>query len=141
MLKPLDVIALRVAVDSWEPGTVATVLEVAPGSVLAEVSDDDGRTLDILTIPVDAAKLVEGDEDVRSCPQLSAVVRSCPKMSGETRRGAVPRRYRRRRSAPPVAHVELRLIGAPGCMASGRRAAARRTSSAVSGQALPVRRV
>ena len=44
MLKPLDVIELRVAVDSWEQGTVATVLEVAPDSVLADAvikRDDD----------------------------------------------------------------------------------------------------
>ena len=59
MLKPLDVIELRVAVDSWESGTVATVLEVATDSVLAEVSDDDGRTLDVLTVPLDAARRLE----------------------------------------------------------------------------------
>jgi hypothetical protein len=62
MFKPLDVIKLRVAVDSWEAGTVATVLEVATDSVLAEVSDGDGRTLDVLTVPVDAARRLETPE-------------------------------------------------------------------------------
>ena len=96
MLKALDVIELRVAVDSWEPGTIATVLEVAPGSVLAEVSDDDGRTLDILAIPVDAAKLVEGDEVVRSCPKLSEDVRGDGAELSRDATGAVgPRRQPR----------------------------------------------
>lgn len=94
MLKPLDVIELRVGVDSWEPGTVATVLEVAPGSVLAEVSDDDGRTIDILTIPADAAKLVEGAEDVRSCPQMPEHVRADGSELSRDAAGAVgPRRH------------------------------------------------
>jgi hypothetical protein len=59
MLKPLDVIELRVAVDVWEAGTVATVLEALPGSVLAEVADEDGRTLQVLTVPVDAVRPLE----------------------------------------------------------------------------------
>lgn len=62
MLKPLDVIELRVAVDSWQPGTVATVLEVKADTVLAEVSDDDGRTLDLLTVPTEAARRLEAPE-------------------------------------------------------------------------------
>jgi hypothetical protein len=70
MLRPLDVIELRVAVDAWEAGTIATVLEVAPASVLAEVSDEDGRTLDVLTVPLEAASRVEG-EDVRRSPKRS----------------------------------------------------------------------
>jgi hypothetical protein len=61
MLKPLDVIELRVAVDAWEAGTVATVLEVMPGSVLAEIADEGGRTLEILTVPVDVARPLELD--------------------------------------------------------------------------------
>jgi hypothetical protein len=60
VLKPLDVIELRVAVDSWEAGTVATVLEVAPDSVLAEVADSEGRTLEVVTVPLEAAGPVEG---------------------------------------------------------------------------------
>jgi hypothetical protein len=56
MFKPLDVIELAVAIDSWEAGTVATVLEVSPDSLLAEVADGEGRTLDVLTVPIDAAR-------------------------------------------------------------------------------------
>lgn len=55
-LKPLDVIELRVAVDAWEAGTIATVLETRPDSVLAEVADEDGRTRDVITVPLDAAR-------------------------------------------------------------------------------------
>jgi hypothetical protein len=70
MLKPLDVIELRVAVDAWEAGTVATVLEVLPGSVLAEVADEDGRTLEVLTVPVDAARPLDLD-GVSNRPETS----------------------------------------------------------------------
>ena len=54
MLSELDVIELRVAVDSWESGTVATVLEVRSDSVLAEVADAKGRTLDTVVVPLAA---------------------------------------------------------------------------------------
>jgi hypothetical protein len=70
MLKPLDVIELRTVVAGWEAGTIATVLECGPDSVLAEVADDDGRTLDVVTVPADAALLV-ADEDVRGRPETS----------------------------------------------------------------------
>lgn len=56
MVKPLDVIELRVAIDSWEAGTAATVLEVVEDSALLEVSDEHGRTLEILTAPLEAVK-------------------------------------------------------------------------------------
>ena len=59
MLKPLDVVELRVGVDSWEAGTKGTVLEVAGDSVLVEVSDQDGRTLDTLAAPLDALKRLD----------------------------------------------------------------------------------
>lgn len=65
MLKPLDVIELRVAVDSWAPGTQATVLEVGEASVLAEIAGDDGRTLEILMVPTDAARRLETPEQGR----------------------------------------------------------------------------
>ena len=70
MLKPLDVIELSVAVDAWEVGTIATVLEVASGSALTEVSDADGRTLDVLTVPLEAARRLEG-QDVPRRPKMS----------------------------------------------------------------------
>lgn len=64
-LKPLDVIELRVAVDAWEAGTIATVLETRPDSVLAEVADEDGRTRDVITVPLDAARKLEAPEQKR----------------------------------------------------------------------------
>jgi hypothetical protein len=70
MLKPLDVIELRTVVAGWEAGTIATVLECGLDEVLAEVADDDGRTLDVVTVPADAALLVAG-EDVPGRPETS----------------------------------------------------------------------
>lgn len=96
MLKPLDVIQLRTVVDGWDAGTVATVLEVASESVLAEVADDAGRTLDVLTVPLDAVKLTsvtgrpKTSQDVPAPPsrgsrgQLARAPKrpECPKMGG-----------------------------------------------------------
>ena len=65
MLKELDVIELRVAVDAWEAGTVATVLEVATDSELVEIANEDGRTLDVLTVPNGAAAPL----DARNVPE------------------------------------------------------------------------
>jgi hypothetical protein len=59
MVSELDVIELRVAVDAWEAGTLATVLEVRSDTVLAEVADSHGRTLDTLVVPIDAARWVK----------------------------------------------------------------------------------
>ena len=70
MLKPLDVIELRTVVAGWEAGTIATALECGPDEVLAEVADHDGRTLDVVTVPVDAVLLV-GDEEVPGRPETS----------------------------------------------------------------------
>lgn len=73
MLKPLDVIELRTVVAGWEAGTIATVLECASDSVLAEVSDGEGRTLDVVTVPIDAAALADG-ADVPKGPERSRKV-------------------------------------------------------------------
>ena len=70
MLKELDVIELRVAVDAWEAGTVATVLEVATDSVLVEIADKAGRTLDVLTVPNGAAVPLDA-ENVPERPETS----------------------------------------------------------------------
>jgi hypothetical protein len=64
-LKPLDVIELRVAVDAWEAGTLATVLETRSDTLLAEVADDAGRTLDVITVPLDAASRINTPEQKR----------------------------------------------------------------------------
>ena len=86
MLKPLDVIELRVAVDSWQEGTIATVLEVAPASVLAEVADENGTTLEILTVPVEAARRLE-PQDVPRRPKTSgAPIIQIPCISGLSQR-------------------------------------------------------
>lgn len=73
MLHPLDVITLRVEVDAWEAGTLATVLEVTEETVLAEVSDESGRSLDIITVPANAAERVEA-ESVPKRPEASQSV-------------------------------------------------------------------
>jgi len=65
MLKPLDIVELRVAVDSWEAGTTATVLEVAEASALLEVSDENGRALEILTAPLEAVKRLDVPDQSR----------------------------------------------------------------------------
>ncbi len=77
MLKELDVIELRVAVDAWEAGTIATVLEVGADSVLAEVADEDGRTLDLLTVPIAAAAPLKG-QDVPRRPKTSHLWSASP---------------------------------------------------------------
>ena len=78
MLKPLDVIELRVAVDSWQEGTIATVLEVAPARVLAEVADENGTTLEILTVPVQAARRLEPQDVPRRSNTSSPPVVQIP---------------------------------------------------------------
>ena len=65
MLKPLDIVELRVAVESWEAGTTATVLEVAEASALLEVSDENGRALEILTAPLEAVKRLDVPDQSR----------------------------------------------------------------------------
>ena len=65
MLKPLDVIELRVGVDSWQAGTTGTVLEVAADSALVEIADEHGRTLSTIAIPVDVARRIDPPEQRR----------------------------------------------------------------------------
>ena len=84
MLKELDVIELRVAVDAWEAGTVATVLEVATDSVLVEIANEDGRTLDVLTVPNGAAAPL----DARDVPAGSAPDPGSPRSVAPARPGS-----------------------------------------------------
>jgi hypothetical protein len=65
MLKPLDVVKLRVGVDSWEAGTTGTVLEVTGDSALVEVSDEQGRTVDTVAAPLDALRRVDTPDQRR----------------------------------------------------------------------------
>ena len=65
MLKPLDVVELRVGVDSWEAGTTGTVLEVTGDSALVEISDEQGRTVDTVGAPLDALKRLDTPDQRR----------------------------------------------------------------------------
>jgi hypothetical protein len=55
----LDVVELKVATGRWEPGTLGTVVEVFDDGVLVEVSDEEGRTVDFVSLPRDAVTPVE----------------------------------------------------------------------------------
>jgi hypothetical protein len=65
MLKPLDIVEFRVGVDSWQAGTTATVLEVAGDSALVEVSDEQGRTLDTISVPLSAVRRLDAPDQRR----------------------------------------------------------------------------
>jgi hypothetical protein len=51
MLELLDAVELKVATDSWEAGTIGTVVDVSSDRLLVEVSDEQGRTLDLVSLP------------------------------------------------------------------------------------------
>lgn len=55
----LDVVEFRVGTDSWESKTTGTVVEVSGDRVLVEVTDPDGRTLDVVSLPRDAVRRLE----------------------------------------------------------------------------------
>ena len=60
MADVLDVVGLLIASGRWEPGTVGTVIEAFDDGALVEISaDEDGRTLDLLSVPYDAIHPVE----------------------------------------------------------------------------------
>ena len=54
MAKLLDVVELRVASGRWPAGTVGAVVEAFPDGVLIEITDDEGRTLDMISLPHEA---------------------------------------------------------------------------------------
>jgi hypothetical protein len=55
----LDVVELMVATGSWAAGTVGTIVEATDASVLVEISDEDGRTLDLVSLPHDAVRRLD----------------------------------------------------------------------------------
>lgn len=61
----LDVVEFRVATESWESGTVGTVVNVSRDRVLVEVSDPEGRTLDLVSLPHDAVRRFDVPEQER----------------------------------------------------------------------------
>ncbi len=58
----LDVIELRVASGRWPAGTAATLVEMFEDGGLVEISDDDGRTLDIIPLPYEAMTVLPRSE-------------------------------------------------------------------------------
>lgn len=69
-MKELDVIELQSSIGSWKAGTKGTVLELWDGSALVEIANGDGETLELLTVPVDAAKVV-WSVDAQERPEVS----------------------------------------------------------------------
>lgn len=59
MVALLDAVELRVETDSWAFRTVGTIVEVTEASVLVEISDEQGRALDLVSLPPDAVKRLE----------------------------------------------------------------------------------
>jgi hypothetical protein len=61
----LDVVELMVATDSWEAGTIGTVVDLSSDRVLVEVTDDQGRTLDVVSLPPDAVRRLDVPDQER----------------------------------------------------------------------------
>ena len=57
----LDVIELREARGKWPVGTTGTVVEASHQEALVEIVDDEGRTLELLTIPYEALRVRESE--------------------------------------------------------------------------------
>ncbi len=55
----VDVVELREARGDWPVGTVGTVVEASDDEALVEIVDDDGRTLELLTVPYDSLRVRE----------------------------------------------------------------------------------
>lgn len=67
MIAELDVIELRLPIGQWAAGTRGTVHEVRRDALLVEIADEDGVTRDLISVPVDAARVVWSiDEHGRS---------------------------------------------------------------------------
>jgi hypothetical protein len=53
----LAVVELREARGEWPAGTIGTVVEVSADGALVEIVDEDGRTLELLSVPHAALRL------------------------------------------------------------------------------------
>lgn len=58
----LDVVELRVPWGPWHPGVRGTVTNVFEDGVEVELIDDKGRTVDMLSVPFDAVKVMESPD-------------------------------------------------------------------------------
>jgi hypothetical protein len=80
VIAELDVIELRLPVGHWDAGTRGTVHEVRSDALLVEISDEEGVTRDLITVPVDAARVVwsmdrhRRPQDVPGRPKTSQAV-------------------------------------------------------------------
>ena len=57
-VKKLDVVELTTDASRWPAGTVGTVVEVFPSSVLVEISDERGHSEDFVTLPHSSLRFV-----------------------------------------------------------------------------------
>jgi hypothetical protein len=57
--KELDVVELVVGVGRWPAGTIATVVEIFPSAVLAEIADARGHSEDFVALPHALVRTVE----------------------------------------------------------------------------------
>jgi hypothetical protein len=46
-----DPVALREQIGKWPAGTLGAAVDIYDGAALVEIVDDNGRTLDLLTVP------------------------------------------------------------------------------------------
>lgn len=65
LAKSLDVVELRIASGRWPAGTTGTVVETYDSAALVEITDDDGHTLELLTLPFDALRVCEAHQQGR----------------------------------------------------------------------------
>jgi hypothetical protein len=61
----LDVVELLVPAGRWPAGVSGTVVEVLDSIVLVEISDEDGRTLDLLEVPQAAVDVVRRSQQAK----------------------------------------------------------------------------
>ncbi len=57
----LSRVDLVIDVGEWPAGTVGTLVETFPAEGFVEIVDDDGRALDILTVPYTALRLHDAE--------------------------------------------------------------------------------
>jgi Domain of unknown function (DUF4926) len=61
----LDVVELREPRGSQPVGAVGAVLELFPTEALVEITDEAGRTVELLTVPFEALRVRESERAAR----------------------------------------------------------------------------